>query len=116
MQFWKDINECLSNPCQFANATCVNGLNSYTCLCPRYRTGLHCETGKFSYWKIQVQHNKTIYITSALYVLDIGICSKFNNPCKNGATCAAISKTNGTYNCVCPPSLTGQHCESGNTK
>ena len=33
-----DINECISNP-YITNATCIDGINSYTCECKEGFTG-----------------------------------------------------------------------------
>ena len=33
-----DIDECISNPC-ITNATCKDGINSYTCECKKGFTG-----------------------------------------------------------------------------
>ena len=39
-----EINECESAPCQ-NGATCRDDLRRYSCQCPNYYTGGHCETG-----------------------------------------------------------------------
>ena len=39
-----DIDDCESNPCQ-NGATCVDGIDSYTCTCVPGFTGHDCETG-----------------------------------------------------------------------
>lgn len=41
---FKDIDECASNPCQ-NGATCIDGINSFTCKCVPGYTGKLCETG-----------------------------------------------------------------------
>lgn len=38
-----DINECVSNPCQYG--TCHDGANGYTCSCKAGFDGVNCETG-----------------------------------------------------------------------
>ena len=43
---FSDVNECESDPCQ-NGATCVDGINSYTCECVKGYTGHDCETGTF---------------------------------------------------------------------
>lgn len=60
---------------------CMNGQNSYTCICsPRY-SGKNCE-------------------------IDLGnICEKKPNLCKNGGTCI---ENNGNYICNCPPGFDGK--------
>jgi len=39
-----DINECSSNPCQ-NGATCIEGINAFTCTCSPGYAGTTCETG-----------------------------------------------------------------------
>ena len=41
------VDECASNPCTGAGARCVDGLNSYTCICSRGWSGRNCERSKF---------------------------------------------------------------------
>lgn len=38
-----DINDCESNPCR-NGGTCIDGINSYTCICSGGWEGAHCET------------------------------------------------------------------------
>ena len=38
-----NVDECLSSPCSLSNATCVDGVNAFTCLCPPGLTGDLCE-------------------------------------------------------------------------
>ena len=40
-----DTNECDPNPC-LNGATCIDGVNTYTCNCPAGYTGVNCETSK----------------------------------------------------------------------
>jgi len=37
-----DTNECQSNPCQ-NGGICVDGVNSFTCLCPSSKAGAMCQ-------------------------------------------------------------------------
>ena len=37
-----NINDCLSNGCH-GNATCVDGINNYTCVCPQGFMGTLCD-------------------------------------------------------------------------
>ena len=40
-----DVDDCIASDC--ANgATCVDGINQYTCTCTEGFTGKHCESGK----------------------------------------------------------------------
>ena len=43
-----DIDECLSNPC-YNNATCNDGIDSYTCSCNTGYTGSLCENSLVRY-------------------------------------------------------------------
>ena len=40
-----DINECEVEPC-VNGATCIDGINQYTCKCKPGFSGVHCETSK----------------------------------------------------------------------
>ena len=46
LSFFADIDDCESNPCQ-NGATCVDGIDSYTCECANGYSGDNCETGMF---------------------------------------------------------------------
>ncbi|XP_041479272.1 sushi, von Willebrand factor type A, EGF and pentraxin domain-containing protein 1-like [Lytechinus variegatus] len=76
----QDINECNSQPCQ-NNATCMDKLESYSCLCAPGFSGDNCE-------------------------VNIDECGSY--PCLNGATC--IDGIN-TYNCQCTPGYEGSGCD-----
>ncbi|GFR89190.1 neurogenic locus notch homolog protein 1 [Elysia marginata] len=76
-----DINECDSNPCS-SQATCVEGINFYTCICPAGFEGPSCS-------------------------VDIDECA--SNPCLHGGTCHQGQPS--TFNCSCPPGVIGELCE-----
>lgn len=40
---FKDIDECAKSPCGLG--TCKNIDGSYTCICPKGLSGIHCEIG-----------------------------------------------------------------------
>ncbi|KAA0719726.1 Neurogenic locus notch -like protein 1 [Triplophysa tibetana] len=84
----KEINECLSNPCQ-NGGTCIDLVNTYKCSCPRGTQGVHCE-------------------------IDIDDCSPASDPltgelrCFNEGRC--VDRIGG-YGCVCPAGFVGERCE-----
>lgn len=67
----------------FNGGTCLDGINTFTCLCPPGFTGSYC------------QH-------------DINECD--SKPCLNGGTC---QDSYGTYKCTCPHGYTGLNCQVG---
>ncbi|KAF5299346.1 hypothetical protein FQA39_LY02519 [Lamprigera yunnana] len=90
----RTIDYCVNEPCM-GQGLCLNGHNSYSCICsPRY-SGKNCE-------------------------IDLGnFCEKKPSMCKNGGTCV---ETNGNYRCNCLQgfigkliltflNLTGPNCE-----
>ena len=44
-----NVDECASDPCQH-DATCVDGVDEFTCLCVPGYTGAQCES-KLLYWQ-----------------------------------------------------------------
>lgn len=62
--------------------TCVDGINSYTCICPAGLTGSRCST-------------------------IINYCVSL--PCQNGGTCL---KALNSYTCTCPTGYDGVNCET----
>lgn len=43
-----DIDDCASSPCAFGS-TCLDGINSYGCVCPPGRFGQRCEKGSLMF-------------------------------------------------------------------
>ena len=64
------VNECLSNPCR-NGGTCMDGMNGFTCRCPRGRTGMFCEKGKFLWYLILFicWQNIIVWIRVCCYVI-----------------------------------------------
>ncbi|XP_067041993.1 von Willebrand factor D and EGF domain-containing protein-like isoform X3 [Acropora muricata] len=77
----KDIDDCVNHTC--ANgASCIDGINSYTCNCSAGFSGAYCET-------------------------DIEDCA--NHRCTNGASC--VDGIN-SYSCNCTEGFSGVYCET----
>ena len=68
-----NIDDCSLNPCQ-AFEQCVDGINSYQCMCPVGKTGQRCE-------------------------VNIDYCS--GQPCLNGATCNNLQGEFLTVKLIC---------------
>ena len=49
-----DINDCLSNPCEFG--TCTDEVNQYSCRCIPGYTGERCESGRLQTSHLHLQH------------------------------------------------------------
>jgi Notch-like protein len=87
-----NVDDCLYRPKDYpfnlrhcANGgSCIDGIQSYTCLCPHGTTGKECEL--FS-----------IFCDS--------------DPCLNGGICTVALGVYG-YSCTCTYGFTGLHCES----
>jgi hypothetical protein len=75
------VQECASSPCS-NGATCVDGVNSFTCNCVPGFIGANCQT-------------------------EVNECA--SAPCANGATC--VDQVN-SYRCVCLPGYGGVNCQT----
>lgn len=76
-----NIDDCLNHSCA-NNATCIDGVLSYTCACAAGFMGELCDR-------------------------PIPFCAKEFNPCRNGATCRNLITH---YACDCVPGFTGDNC------
>lgn len=75
---------CMTNdPCVFPGK-CQSIENRAACICPRYFTGVRCETVS-------------------------GPCS--TSPCQNNATCHPLFNKEQHYACQCEPGFVGENCE-----
>lgn len=77
----ENIDDCPGHQCQ-NGATCIDGVNSYTCGCPSTYTGRFCEQ-------------------------DVDECSLRPSVCQNGATC---TNSVGGFSCICVNGWTGPDC------
>eukprot|EP00118_Oscarella_pearsei_P016356 m.155183 g.155183 ORF g.155183 m.155183 type:complete len:2420 (+) comp38660_c0_seq5:905-8164(+) len=75
------IDECTSLPCD-NDGVCIDGVDSFTCICLSGFTGVVCET-------------------------EIDECT--SSPCRNGGTCT--DEENG-FTCDCLPGYSGDICET----
>ena len=82
VSLFSEIDECRSFPCQ-NGATCVDGMNSYQCMCASGWTGLRCTD-------------------------NVDECA--SNPCVNGGSCFDLQNM---YRCDCTQGWTGPRCETG---
>lgn len=77
----ENIDDCPGHQCQ-NGATCLDGINSYTCKCPSSYTGQYCEQ-------------------------DVDECLTRPSVCQNGATCV---NSIGGFSCICVNGWTGLDC------
>uniref|UniRef100_A0A665VHV4 Slit homolog 1 protein n=1 Tax=Echeneis naucrates TaxID=173247 RepID=A0A665VHV4_ECHNA len=115
-----NIDDCEDNYCD-NGATCIDGVNNYTCFCPPYYTGEMCEEMEdvCAPERSPCQHQSTCLITSAgpKCVCSPGYVGEYcsinyndcvEHRCQNGAQC--VDELNG-YSCICPEGYSGQLCE-----
>lgn len=69
-----DINDCESNPCK-NGGTCIDGVNSYKCICSDGWEGTYCETSEWSPCRRQFRsvgagdpYLKPFFLTKSLQV------------------------------------------------
>lgn len=108
-----NINDCQSSPCH--HGQCIDGTNSFICMCDPGYKGLLCQTQINECLSNPCQHGGLCEDLVNGYQCrcrsgtsgpnceyNINECS--SNPCRNGATC--VDGIN-SYTCECVPGYTG---------
>ncbi|XP_061588883.1 protein crumbs homolog 1-like [Cololabis saira] len=92
------VDMCENNSCSHG-ATCLKGLQSYACLCPRNMTGQFCDE--------KIPEIPWYIETDPLPQLPFSSCpgTRWNYSCFNGGNCSEDNT------CSCLPGFTGQWCE-----
>ncbi|KAF7241028.1 hypothetical protein EYD10_12445 [Varanus komodoensis] len=120
-----DVDDCIRHQCR-NGGSCVDGVYSYSCLCPPDFTGPFCE---WPFPPEQCGQNFTCLnggqctssaqgancICKPGYAgrkcqININDCDP--NPCQNGGTC---QDSVNRYRCVCSASYTGERCDVDRT-
>lgn len=130
-----EVNVCENNHCS-NGATCLQGLKSYTCLCPQNVTGQYCnEKLPEIPWYFETQPLPQLPVAACIGTRNYkcfngGNCSKDNachclpgfigewcekdvdecasEPCMNGGICVNYINS---YECMCDINYTGAHCQ-----
>ena len=112
------IDECTSLPCN-NDGLCVDGDDSFVCVCPPGFTGLVCETDIDECASSPCRHDGTCTDRENGYTCDcpggfVGVDCETNvdecasSPCQNGATCH--DRVDG-YACECATGFKGRRCD-----
>ena len=112
--FVLDIDDCVNHTCT-NGASCIDGINGFSCNCSVGFSGKHCERSKYSAMESRMASSRqlsTSIITFALFLsnfpADLNDC--VNHNCSNGASC--IDGIN-SYSCNCSAGFTGLNCQRG---
>ena len=112
--FYVDIDECSSDPCK-NEATCIDGVNMFSCFCAQGFTGPLCDIGQssnyisfFNYSALSCTCTQFYHDILCVFMIDVNECA--STPCRNGATC--VDKVN-SFECLCPSGLEGFLCDIG---
>ncbi|KAL3842380.1 hypothetical protein ACJMK2_020401 [Sinanodonta woodiana] len=113
-----NIDDCSGHRCYYG-ATCLDGVNYYTCKCPPGRTGLLCDAEVNECASSPCKnggrcHDGLNGFHCACrpgfigFTCEINLDECMSNPCRNGGTCE--DAING-FSCTCPFGFSGHTCE-----
>ncbi|KAL7990822.1 hypothetical protein Chor_014252 [Crotalus horridus] len=113
-----NVDECASSPCH-NKASCISGINSFSCWCPPGFKGATCEIEESPCETKECQNGGECQITNRTAVclcqpgytgedceIEINECE--SSPCLNGGQCMDLVNN---YTCACATPFTGHHCE-----
>lgn len=102
-----NLDECDGHKC-LNNATCIDGIGSYSCACPRFIEVLvlnqfYC----FPYFKYNLIKLLSRGFNGQFCETKVQFCSPEFNPCVNGGKCIDHFYH---YTCECVAGFTGENC------
>ncbi|KFO97291.1 Fibulin-7, partial [Calypte anna] len=105
--FSPGIDDCSSNPC--ANSgTCVDGNQSYTCLCPRGWSGPSCQSPIYAYWVTLSNASfsrppRCAEARPGARRCNVDECQLFQSSPETRLCLHDCLNLPGSYRCLCPP-------------
>jgi len=113
-----NIDDCDAQPC-LNNATCVDGINTFTCDCGDLFTGKYCEKALMCdkcspVGTLHCDHKSGECLCEPRFKGQF--CEKpvdpcLGKPCLNEGQCFASSTSPTEFKCFCPFGFTGERCE-----
>lgn len=68
-----DVNDCADNPCR-NGATCIDGIDSFHCVCPKGYEGLTCDQSKFSLFFLFDKINGVLFCFGLIFLRSWFVC------------------------------------------